>query len=66
MPDGLILKADSNINAQYGWVDNGDGTITTDYLAGELIPAFDGTTLNYLDVQIECEVVAEKEQERKA
>ncbi len=60
LPDGLILKADSNINAQYGWVDNGDGTITTDYLAGELIPAFDGTTLNYLDVQIECEVVAEK------
>ena len=58
LPDGLVLKADSNINQQYGWVDNGDGTITTDYLKGEVIKAFDGTTLDYRDVQIECTVTA--------
>ena len=58
LPDGLSLKANSSINAQYKWKDNGDGTITTDYLSGRVIPAFDGTTLSYLDVQIECEVTA--------
>ena len=58
LPDGLILKADSSINTQYGWTDNGDGTITTNYLSGQVLDAFNGTTLDYLDVQIECEVVA--------
>ena len=58
LPDGLILKADSDINRTYGWVDNGDGTITTNYLSGQILDAFNGTTLDYLDVQIECEVVA--------
>ena len=58
LPDGLSLKADSSINTQYGWVDNGDGTITTNYLSGQILDAFNGTTLDYLDVQIECEVVA--------
>ena len=58
LPDGLALKQDSDINTKYSWVDNGDGTVTTDYLSGTEIPAFDGTTLSYLDVQIECEVTA--------
>ena len=58
LPNGLILKQDSSINTQYGWVDKGDGTITTENLAGQVIPAFDGTNLSYLDVQIECEVTA--------
>ena len=58
LPDGLKLKADSNINEKYGWVDKGDGTITTNYLTGQILDAFDGKTLDYLDVQIECEVVA--------
>ena len=58
LPDGLKLKADSDINEKYGWVDNGDGTITTNYLTGQILDAFDGKTLDYLDVQIECEVVA--------
>ena len=62
LPDGLILKQDSSINTQYGWVDNGDGTITTEHLKGQVIPAFDGTTLSYLDVQIECEVTATVQQ----
>ena len=58
LPDGLELKADSKINEQYGWVDNGDGTITTDYLKGEVLKAFDGAALDYRDVQIECTVTA--------
>ena len=58
LPDGLAFAQDSSINEQYGWTDNGDGRITTDYLAGETIKAFDGDTLDYRDVQIECEVTA--------
>ena len=60
LPDGLKLKENSSINAEYGWVDNGEGRITTNYLAGKIIPAFDGSTINYQDVQIECEVIAQK------
>ena len=58
LPDGLSLKQGSSINTQYGWKDNGDGTIKTDHLSGQEIPAFNGTNLSYLDVQIECEVTA--------
>ena len=58
LPDGLILKQESTINSTYKWVDNGNGIITTDYLSGEVIKAFDGTTLDYRDVQIECDVTA--------
>ena len=58
LPDGLILKQESTINSTYNWVDNGNGKITTDYLSGEVIKAFDGTTLDYRDVQIECDVTA--------
>ena len=58
LPDGLILKQESTINSTYNWVDNGNGKITTDYLSGEVIKAFDGVALDYRDVQIECEVTA--------
>ncbi len=58
LPDGLSLKTESTINSTYKWVDNEDGTITTDYLSGEVIKAFDGNRLDYRDVQIECEVTA--------
>ena len=54
LPNGLKLKEDSDINTKYKWVDNGNGKITTDALNGEVIKAFDGTTLDYKDVQIEC------------
>ena len=58
LPDGLELTEGSQTNEDYGWVDNGDGTITTDYLKGETIKAFNGTTLDYRDIQIECTVTA--------
>ncbi len=57
LPEGLKLKENSSINTENGWTANGN-TVTTNKLAGEVIPAFDGTTLHYLDVQIECEVTA--------
>ena len=64
LPEGLRFVEDSEINAQYGWTNpNGDGrTVVTTALADDLINAFDGTTLDYKDVQIECEVVAIKGQ----
>ena len=58
LPSGLRLKADSTINTQYGWTEGANGEVTTNYLSGQTIKAFDGTTLSYLDVQIECEVIA--------
>ncbi len=58
LPTGLSLKAGSSINTKYGWQTGSNGEVTTSYLSGQTIPAFDGTTLSYLDVQIECEVTA--------
>ena len=58
LPEGLKLKEDSSINTENGWTSSDGKTITTDKLNGSVIPAFDGTTLSYLDVQIECEVTA--------
>ena len=58
LPDGLKLKEDSSINTENGWTSSDGKTITTNKLNGSVIPAFDGTTLSYLDVQIECEVTA--------
>ena len=46
------------MNTENGWKTEDGKIITTDKLKGEVIPAFDGTTLSYLDVQIECEVIA--------
>lgn len=58
LPEGLALKANSQINTDNGWTAGTGNEITTDALAGQVIPAFDGTTLSYLDVQVECEVTA--------
>ena len=58
LPDGLTLKQGSSINSTYKWVDAGNGKVTTDYLAGQVIKAFNGVALDYKDVQIECEVTA--------
>ena len=62
LPSGLefISSSESTINQTYGWTNpSGDGkTIKTSYLADKLITAFDGTELKYLDVEIECKVVA--------
>ena len=58
LPDGLEFVEDSETNTENGWVDNGDGTITTNKLDGVVLKAFDGTTLDSRDLQIECEVTA--------
>ncbi len=62
LPDGLkfIPVAESTVNSGYGWTNpSGDGkTIKTSYLADKIINAFDGTTLDYKDLEIECEVIA--------
>ena len=60
LPTGLTFLPDSEINKQYGWSNpSGDGkTIVTNYLQNTLLKAFDGTTLDYKDLQIECKVTA--------
>ena len=60
LPDGLKFVENSTVNTSNGWTNpSGDGkTIVTDKLSGTLLKAFDGTNLQYLDVEIECEVTA--------
>lgn len=63
LPSGLkfVPVAESTINRTYGWtVSEDERTVTTNYLAAEnkKINAFNGTTLDYEDIQIECEVIA--------
>lgn len=62
LPSGLefIPSSESTINQTYGWANpSGDGkTIKTSYLADKLIEAFNGTELKYVDVEVECKVVA--------
>ena len=56
LPEGLELKSGSSINTANGWTNpSGDGkTIVTNKLATRLLKAFDGTTLDYADIEIEC------------
>ena len=58
LPDGLKLKESSTINTQYGWTTDDGKIIKTTKLSGTTLSAFNGTTLSYADVQIECEVIA--------
>ncbi len=62
LPEGLkfIPSSESTVNSEYGWTNpSGDGkTIKTNYLEDKIINAFDGTNLNYRDLEIECEVIA--------
>ena len=60
LPDGLKFLEDSTLNKNNGWTNpSGDGkTIVTSKQSGTLLKAFDGSNLQYTDVQIECEVVA--------
>ncbi len=57
LPTGLQLRPNSSINTQYGWTANGQ-EISTTYLNNKVISAFNGTTLDYEDLLIECTVVA--------
>ena len=60
LPKGLKLAENSTINTENGWTNpsKDNKTIVTNKLGKTLLKAFDGTTLEYLDVQIECEVTA--------
>ena len=55
LPPYLTYLATSETNQKYGWEISGDGRIvTTTYLADKELTAFNGTTLDYEDIQIEC------------
>ena len=60
LPEGLELKTNSQINTENGWTNpSGDGkTIVTEKLKDTLLTKFNGTTLAYADVQVECVVTA--------
>ena len=58
LPDGLKFLPDSQINRTYGWTSEDGKTVKTTYLKDKLINEFDGTTLHYEDLLIECEVIA--------
>ena len=60
LPPYLIYVEDSEINERYGWSISEDRRIaTTSYLADKEIQAFNGTELDYEDIQIECEISSE-------
>ena len=55
LPPYLTYLKTSEINQEYGWEISEDGRVaTTTYLADKELSAFDGTKLDYKDVQIEC------------
>ena len=57
LPPYLEYVENSTINSKYGWQISEDGRIaTTTYLSNKEISHFDGTTLDYEDIQIECTV----------
>ncbi len=59
LPAGLEYLPNSNVNKKYQWTPSADGkTITTNYLADKELAAFNGTEIKYIDLQIECKVVA--------
>ena len=58
LPEGLKLAENSEINTKYGWTSKDGKKIQTTYLANRMLNHFDGTTLDYADIEIECEVIA--------
>jgi len=57
LPPYLEYVENSTINRKYGWSISEDGRIvTTTYLSNNEISAFNGTTLDYEDLQIECKI----------
>ena len=61
LPEGLALKENSTINTDNGWTNpTGDRkTIVTSKLSDRVLSAFNGTDLDYADLQVECVVIAE-------
>ena len=60
LPEGLKFVENSNVNTTNGWTNpSEDGkTIVSTALKDKLITAFDGTNLQYVDLKVECEVIA--------
>ena len=58
LPDGLLLKENSNINNENGWytVGNNAKEIATTKLNGTLIPKFVPNTTYWVDLEVECVV----------
>ena len=74
LPSGLEFLPEHETNIEYEWNVSEDGrTVTTDYLSSaketeerqNLIKAFDGTTLDYKEVQIACRVKEEASTDTK-
>ena len=61
LPEGLTLKQNSTINTENGWTNpSGDGkTIVTNKLENRLLAKFNGSQVDYADVQVECIVNAQ-------
>ena len=60
LPPYLKYVEDSEINETYKWQISEDGRkVTTTYLSDKEISAFNGTQLDYEDIQIEC-IIADK------
>lgn len=60
LPPYLTFVEDSEINRKYQWKVSEDGrVVTSTYLADKELDAFNGTKLDYEDIQIEC-IVSEK------
>ena len=60
LPTGLELVEDSKINTEYKWEVSADGkTVTSNYLANQVINAFDknSDTLDSKYLKIECKIV---------
>ena len=57
LPPYLTYVEDSQINEKYGWKVSEDGRkVETTYLADKELTGFNGTTLDYEDIQIECKI----------
>jgi len=57
LPTGLTFLPNSEINKKYGWTVSEDGrTVKTTYLQDKLLKAFDGENIDYIDLEIECQV----------
>ena len=67
LPEGLEFVQDSEINSKYKWKkSSGDNRrYETDYLKDTVIPKFNGTKLEYVDLEMECKVVAEQKSENQ-
>ncbi len=60
LPEGLTLAKESQINTTYGWTNplNDGKTIVTNYLSTQKLNGFNGETIDYKDLKVECEVIA--------